>query len=427
MQTSIDWIDPLTLVTAIAETERFFVLLYSGMRSDYTGRYSYLALRPEEHITGNDFTALAAALTVQAPTLHDRWFGYLGYGLGHSLETLPPSIPSSITPPPLWMIRYRLVLVFDHDKHHITVFAKNKRELHYLPVVSNSVSPTKIPHIITLSSNMSKAAYLDRLAIIKQAINNGELYQANLTRKFFGTIKYADPIGLFKAICAISPAPYSALLRYDNSTLISSSPEQFIHLDNNEAVSRPIKGSAPRFIDSKQDAQSKAALIESEKNRAENLMIVDLMRNDLARSCIPGSVKVSSLFDCTSYATIHHLSSTVTGTKRSDLTALDLIKGCFPPGSMTGTPKIKAMELCAQLEAQERGIYSGCLGWMERNTADLSVVIRTLILQDNKYEFQVGGAIVADSVAEEEWQETLTKAKAIANVLGISQAALEAL
>jgi aminodeoxychorismate synthase component I len=404
------------------------MLLYSAMQTDFTGRYSFLGLQPDAHIRAEDFTLLEHALAQNEHSSPlNRWFGYLGYELKHALEQLPKNEASSLALPALWMTRYRLLLVFDHHSHHITVWAKEAADMAHLPCPS-APSPATPPFTSGLTSNMTKAQYLQKVETIKQAIAGGELYQANLTRKFSGTLQHTSPAELFRSLCTTSPSPYSALLHYGDSAILSSSPEQFITIgEGGIAVTRPIKGSAARFADSAKDEASKLALMQSEKNRAENLMIVDLMRNDLARNCEPGSVKVESLFDCTSYATIHHLSSTISAHKKADRSALALIQGCFPPGSMTGTPKIRAMELCSRLEQQQRGVYSGCIGWIDPDYADFSVVIRTLILQGDRFEFQVGGAIVADSDAQEEWQETLIKARGIAAILGIPISALEAL
>lgn len=183
---------------------------------------------------------------------------------------------------------------------------------------------------------------------------------------------------------------------------------------------RPIKGSAPRAADPVADAAIAAALATSEKDRAENLMIVDLMRNDLARGCEIGSVKTEALFDISTYATVHHMASTISGQRSSHVTPLELVAQCFPPGSMTGAPKIRAMQLCSQLEPRARGVYSGAIGWFGGDgSVDLSVVIRTLVIQQERFEFQVGGAIVHDSTAQGEWEETLTKARGIAKALNL--------
>jgi anthranilate/para-aminobenzoate synthase component I len=191
---------------------------------------------------------------------------------------------------------------------------------------------------------------------------------------------------------------------------------------------RPIKGTAPRHADTNEDNISKENLARSEKNRAENLMIVDLMRNDFSHSAELGTIKVSSLFDITTHATIHHMSSTIKGQKKESASTLQAIKCCFPPGSMTGAPKIAAMRLCSDLERQERGVYSGAIGWFGGDgSCELSVVIRTLIIQNNRFEFQIGGGIVADSTPEDELQEIYEKARGIMECLNLSRKEMEML
>ena len=185
---------------------------------------------------------------------------------------------------------------------------------------------------------------------------------------------------------------------------------------------RPIKGTSPRFADTTQDTKSKESLANSEKDKAENLMIVDLMRNDLSRSCESSSVKVKSLFDINSHSHVHHMSSTVTGQKTKDCSTLQAIANAFPPGSMTGAPKVRAMQYLSALEKDDRSIYSGALGWLGSDgSAELSVVIRTLILNNADFEFQVGGGIVSDSTPEAELKETIDKATGILKTLGLNQ------
>jgi para-aminobenzoate synthetase component 1 len=419
LRRTIDWIEPLSMASGIPDDEDKWVLLYSGLNHGFTGQYSILALRAGDEIIGSNFEELASQLTASRTKLDNAWFGYLGYGLKNCLENLPSDLPSKMDMPDLWMVNYRLICLFDHMEKNVQTWSSSEKDLDYLPKPQEAAALEIV--IKALSSNMTKDEYLDKVAIIKQAIGRGDLYQANLTRKFFGRISNPNPINIFAKLCQISPAPYAAFLKLGNKFILSSSPERFLQIDADGCVdTRPIKGSAPRFSDKNDDAKSKAALQNSEKDRAENLMIVDLSRNDLSRGCVPGSVRTENLFEVTSYATVHHMASTVKGDKREDVSTLDLIKGCFPPGSMTGAPKIKAMELCAELEKLKRGVYAGGIGWFGGDgSADLSVVIRTLIIDGDNFEFQVGGAIVADSVPEDEWQETLTKAKAIAMTLGI--------
>lgn len=425
--TALEWQEPLLLAYAAeARGDTHFVLLYSGQRYPHTGRYSYLALALKQEVSGSDFEVLPP-LTNTLPWFENAWFGYLGYELKHALETLPPDMPGSMDLPNLWFGNFRLILRFDHETRSMEAFAESPEALSLIP------SPLPLPpaapaRVSALASNMSKEEYFRKVESIRESILRGDIYQANLTRKFFGETS-AAPFLLFAELCRVSPAAYSAYLRIGNTQILSSSPERFLTLDTSGVVeTRPIKGSARRSPDPKEDSAARAALEKSEKDRAENLMIVDLMRNDLSRGCVPGSVSVEGLFEVTSYPTVHHMASTVHGMKRPDLCALDLIKSCFPPGSMTGAPKIRAMEICSSHERIKRGVYSGALGWFGGDgSTDFSVVIRTLILHHGRFEFQVGGAIVYDSKPEEEWQETLTKATGIAKALGITLSSLEAL
>ena len=331
-----------------------------------------------------EITTLAAARAEQS-----RLYGYFGYELRHELENYPTDAKTYIKTPPLKLMK----LKYEEITEQLT-----------LPKSS------PIPAVTKFGSNMTDAEYLQKVAHIIEKIKAGELYQANLTRKFYGEFETApDAFNIFCKLAEISPAPYSAFMRMGDIYIISASPEKFITMENGFVTSTPIKGTLT-------SARPAAELAASEKDRAENLMIVDLMRNDLARVC--KNVKVEKLFEVTSYPQYHHMSSTITG--ETDKSALDVITACFPPGSMTGAPKIAAVKLCTELEGWERGIYSGALGWVEPNSTDLSVVIRTLIIKGNKFEFQVGGGIVADSVPELEFAETISKASGIMQVLGLA-------
>jgi len=205
-------------------------------------------------------------------------------------------------------------------------------------------------------------------------------------------------------------------MRLEGRYILSSSPECFLTLLPDGSVeSRPIKGTAPK-------SEPPEQLAASPKDRAENLMITDLMRHDFSQHCVPGTVKVPELFGVTSYQTLHHMHSTVTGQRLAGVSALQMLESCFPPGSMTGAPKKAVIQWCAAQEKQARGVYSGALGWVNgQGAGDFSVVIRTLLLHDTRFEFQVGGGIVADSAPVKEWEETLTKAKGIMKALGLGE------
>jgi len=434
---TLDWINPLDVAAQIPENEEDWVLLYSGMQTKHTGNYSFLALKKQKEITGG-FKELAGRLSADKGTFENCWFGYLGYGLKNELEKLSEDSASFIKTPDLWFAKFGVIFVFDHKKQQVDLWVDSSSSPEFTRQIiagSRNKSPHNLPLVhedmeITISSNMTSAKYLEKVDYIKEAIKRGDLYQANLTRKFYGKISgNMRHFDIFKKLCEISPAPYSAFIKSGGLHIISSSPEQFLHVDKNgNATTRPIKGSGARHADTALDKTAISNLQNSEKDRAENLMIVDLSRNDLARNCDAGTIKVDELFSIETYATVHHMVSSISGKKSKNSSTLELIKGCFPPGSMTGTPKIKAMEICSRLEELKRGIYSGAIGWFGGDgTCDFSVVIRTIIMKENKFEFQVGGAIVNDSTATEEFAETMLKARGICGALGIKISRLEQL
>lgn len=397
-----------------------FVFLHSSLHSNYSGRYSIIACRPRQRVMADDFDVFSTTLSNNQETFDNSWFGYLNYELRHALEQLPRSEKAYIDTPALYMVNFKLIFVFDHETQRCTVYTDDPSLLDII-AASNDNQPAP-PHIAEISSNMNKEAYLKAVEATIDAIKQGDISQANITRKFFGTFKEnVSPLALFQSLCEASPAPYSAFLHLGGVSVLSSSPEQFLRIDaKGQALARPIKGTIGKSTDPAEDAVQKDILANSSKDKAENLMIVDLMRHDFARGSEVGSVTVEGLFNIDSYATLHHMSSTILGQKKPEISTLDFVQHCFPPGSMTGTPKIQAMKHCTEYEKWQRGIYSGTIGWFGGDgSCDLSVVIRTLILHDNRFEFQVGGAIIADSTAESEWQETLIKARGIAKVLGI--------
>lgn len=421
------WIHPLTALQQLGDCQHL-ALLYSGSMQQNTGRYSYLAWQPHYvHAMARfaDFPISDDTLEAGLP----QWFGFVGYGMRHDAEAgLAKSEKPPIPMPDAVFMQYTHLLRFDHKAQIIDQFVHPSAQPAVLKPTPNAKNTA--PKVTELFSNMTRGEYLQHVRATKDTIARGDFYQANITRKFYGSAETdIDARSLFTALCEASPAPYSALILMGSRAIISSSPEGFIAVDDSGTIrARPIKGSAPREADSAADMEILNALIASEKNHAENLMIVDLMRNDLARVCTPHSVQVSDLARAYSYSTIHHLISTIEGARKPDTGMAEIFRASFPPGSMTGAPKIAAMNWCAACEPHERGVYSGAIGWLgAQQTGEFSVVIRTIITSGSQFEFQVGGGIVADSDAEEEWRETLTKARGVAQALGIALTDLEAL
>ena len=412
------WEEPLAFASRFAGRDMAF--LYSSLREAFSGNVSFLFVDPIDEISGNTWS--------QLPPLHATgdlpvWVGHLGYGMR---EDDTRASDSPITLPDFRLIRYARLYRFDHVAQRIDAYSVSGAAMDMPEVAAFTTSAS----IRALHSNLSRAEYESIVTNTIEQIRDGNFYQANITRKFFGEFaSMPDSWQLFTQLCAASPAPYSAYIRHGEGAILSSSPECFLELTADGTITtRPIKGSARRHADEAADKKIREELLASEKNRAENLMIVDLMRNDLARVSEPRSVEVIERSALYSYRTIHHLISTIRARRSDSVSAYDAVRACFPAGSMTGAPKIAAMHWCTAQEKLERGVYSGAIGWFGvGNTCGLSVVIRTLILDANRFEFQVGGGIVADSTPEDEWRETITKARGILTALGLKENDLEAL
>lgn len=421
------WQEPLDVLTRL-ESEETLLCFYSAFKEAHTGQHSFICWGEHKSITGKTWDTLASALSNNKAWHENAWFGWLGYSLRNNIESLSHGSKSPLEHAPLHMMQFSHLLRFDHDERTVTYHFINAPSEKW--ITNQSRTAPEPCHVTTLASNMDKASYLKIVNNTIKRIQAGDFYQANITRKFFGTCS-ASPTSayMFVRLCELSPAPYSAFIKQGKDSILSSSPECFLSIDaKGRITTRPIKGSAKRNADALLDKTVQNSLLNSEKDNAENRMIVDLMRNDLSRASVHGSVKASTQPTLHSYTTIHHLIATITAQKRHEITTLDAVKMCFPPGSMTGAPKIAAMEWCTQQEQQERDIYSGAIGWFGGDgSCDLSVVIRTLKLRGSEFEFQVGGGIVADSDPVREWQETLTKARAICTLLGISLQDIEAL
>jgi para-aminobenzoate synthetase len=271
----------------------------------------------------------------------------------------------------------------------------------------------------TFVAREGRHAYLANIAACLHEIVEGETYEVCLTTQLHSDAA-VDPLAAYRALRARNPAPFAALLRLGDVAVLSSSPERFLRVDRERMVeSKPIKGTAPRAAHPLEDAYRAAALRADDKSRAENLMIVDLVRNDLGRVCTLGSVAVPSLMAVESYATVHQLVTTVRGRLRDDTSAIDCIRAAFPGGSMTGAPKLRTMEIIDRLERGPRGVYSGALGFLSVNgTADLSIVIRTLVASPGGLQIGSGGAIVAASDPDAEHDEMLLKARAVLEAVG---------
>ena len=274
------------------------------------------------------------------------------------------------------------------------------------------------PESLELRSSFTHRGYLDAVQRVREYIFAGDIFQANLSQRFEAPFA-ESPWAYYRRLRARNAAPFAVYMEAPEAVVVSASPERFLRVDANGHVeTRPIKGTRPRGVGPEHDAALAQALAESAKDRAENLMIVDLMRNDLSRVCAPRSVRVSELFSLERYPTVHHLVSTVVGDLESGHDALDPLRAAFPGGSITGAPKLRAMEVIAELEPSRRGVYCGSIGyWSLSGDLDMNIAIRTALAQDDRIFFSAGGGIVADSDPESEYRETLDKARALIDAL----------
>lgn len=343
--------------------------------------------------------------------------GYFSYDLCRTLEKLPNIAADDCEIPLMQIGFYDTFIVVDHhikSAWFVTDTGKSFSEI-FFNVIAREVNPFKL--ITPFKSNFTKETYATAFKKIKNYIFEGDCYQVNLSQRFSASFT-GTLFPVYQQLRKINPAPYAAYLNLPQTTVMSFSPEQFIHCEANQVSTSPIKGTRPRDLDPIKDAANKTALQHSEKDHAENLMIVDLLRNDLGRVCEYGSINVKKLFSLESFANVHHLISTIEGRLRPSYSSIDLLQACFPGGSITGAPKIRAMEIIEELEPNRRNIYCGNIGFINYDgDMNLNIAIRTLYTYKNKIYCTAGGAIVADSEVDTEYQECLDKVKVLLTAL----------
>ncbi len=345
--------------------------------------------------------------------------GQWGYDLGRRIEKLPSQAKNELSFPDMAIGIYDWALIVDHHKKKVTLLSHSdvNARLNWLMSHKNS-SETTFTLTSDWQSNMSVEQYNEKIRRIHNYLLEGDCYQVNLSQRFCADYQGNEWLA-FTKLNEKNRAPFSAFIRLPENSMISVSPERFLFLENNQIQTRPIKGTLPRLNDAEKDALQAEKLATSKKDRAENLMIVDLLRNDIGRVATPGSVKVPELFIVEQFPAVHHLVSTITATLPNEQHATDLLRACFPGGSITGAPKIRAMEIIEELEPHRRHGYCGSIGYISFcGTMDSNITIRTLLTEKGKIYCWAGGGIVADSIAEKEYQETFDKLNCILPPLG---------
>jgi para-aminobenzoate synthetase component 1 len=454
--------------------------LDSGMDPQRLGRYSFLGSEPflvtssrgseitlirgREHKVqhGNPFDALGKLLEVYkldhcpapVPFLGGA-VGYFSYDLCHFIERLPSTAIDDLKLPESYFAFYDTIVAFDHLEGKAYLVATGFPEMEegqrlrrarmrleemkdwLYPSHSVIANETKqscggdcfvaaAPRNdrqgkeITLKSNFTPEEYMKAVNRVREYIAAGDVFQVNLSQRFEADLKI-PPYELYKRLRAVNPAPFAGYLNFPGVAIVSASPERFLKVQGDLVETRPIKGTRPRGRDPVEDERLARELTHSTKDRAENMMIVDLERNDLGRVCHYGTVKVTELAIPETFPTVFHLTSTVVGRLRRGKSNIDLLKATFPGGSITGAPKVRAMEIIDELEPTKRSVYTGSIGYLGFNEdMDINIVIRTFLIKEGKAYFQVGGGIIYDSDSEAEYMETLDKARALIQALQLA-------
>jgi len=457
MHQELPWQDPLDVFCRVSHLPNI-VFFDSARTHDDIGRYSFIAVDPfrtiygkngvfhcdDKKYEGNPFDLLNQVLlefqSVDHPNLPPFQGGVAGlfsYELNQSLEKLPRAARDDMQFPDLAVGLYDVVIAFEHlqkklwivsngfpEKNVISRERRAKKRLMWLESLLQQEYLSKPIATITsnqsfLQQHFSRESYENAVRYVKEKILDGDIFQANISRRFSAPLPDGlSKIDLYRRLRQLNPASFAAYFQLGDTTIASASPERFISMRDHHIETRPIKGTRPRGVTPEEDKMLIDELKNSAKDQAENIMIVDLMRNDLSRVAENYSVNVPALCQLESYATVHHLVSIVTATCRDNLTTMDVLRATFPGGSVTGAPKIRAMEIIAEVEPVCRGPYCGSLGYLGFNGAmDTSILIRTFAIKNNIVTFQAGGAVVADSDPRAEFDETTAKASALYKTL----------
>lgn len=340
-------------------------------------------------------------------------FGHLAYDLKNELENLQSVHPDNIQFPDLYFFEPEVLIKFDDQQMEIEAADPDLVWRQINETVQEVVEPASA---VQINQRFTREEYVDTVKRLKNHILRGDCYEINFCQEFYVQMKL-EPVQVYNKLASLSPNPFSAFYRINDQWLICASPERFLRRKGNELISQPIKGTSRRVLhDLELDLLSREALLNSEKDRSENVMVVDLVRNDLSRVCEEASVTVDELFGVYSFPQVHQMISTVSGVVKEDLGFADIIRASFPMGSMTGAPKKKVMELIEQYERTRRGIFSGAVGYIDPNgDFDLNVVIRSIMYNaaTNDVSIQAGSGITFYSEPEQEWEECLMKVEAM--------------
>jgi len=444
--------DPIRVLERLRHLPLSLALLSQGPVGPRS-RFSYVMADPVESViwrhgdaVGDPLVKLAGARSSEParigelPPFRGGWAGLVGYGYGRTLEELPTPAFDEFKPPDIIMGNYRCLAAFDRlsgkcwlvashetpgdsaealDRFAACIEGAPARRPPAFPIKGTDPSILeKVPGKDGILSHFSRERYEKAVARAIEYVRAGDCFQVNLAQRLCRR-DAGDPLELLKSMAKVNPAPFAAWLDWGEGQLVSASPERFLRVENGMVETRPIKGTRPRSEDPTADAAVARELLSNPKDRAENIMIVDLLRNDIGKACAYGSVKVPRLCELESYPTVHHMVSQVTGRLADGRNAINLLRGCFPGGSVTGAPKVRSMEIINELEETARGPYCGTMFWAgDDGGFDSSILIRTVTRSGGWLTFPVGGGIVADSSPSNEYDETMHKAAGILRGIG---------
>ena len=409
------------LLDWVAENNTVFTYLNSNQHIDSNSSFDVLCAFGVNNFIEADFNGAFDKLGAFKSQTKDWLFGYLGYDLKNDLENLESNNYDGVGFKDLFFFQPKKIVSIVEDKvcfNYLETYSKDIEK--DFESILNFSSPTIHKSSLQIQNKISKEKYLNKIEQVKTHIFRGDIYEMNFCQEFYVKDAEIHPLSIYKSLNSISNAPFSSFIRVNDKYVISSSPERYLKKKGSTIISQPIKGTAKRDKDSKKDFQLKETLRNCEKERSENIMIVDLVRNDLSLTAKKGSVNVEELCEIYSFEQVHQMISTVKSEILDNVDSIDVLKTTFPMGSMTGAPKISAMKIIEELESTKRGVYSGAIGYFTPNDDfDFNVVIRSILYNSKrKYlSFSVGSAITSKSSAESEYNECFVKANALIKVL----------
>lgn len=445
-----DQYPPIDRIFALLHEREDAVFLDSSM-TNQLGKFSIIGLNPYLKLTKGEVFTINGIVSEES---YEAWvknylksnreenhtglpltsgaIGYFSYDYGRKKERVVSRHPREVDIPDSILVFYDSFIIENHPEHRLYLVANSHKQdaaaamdemkellerVEKNPSTAAFSAESASSALPAFAANFTKQDYMDAVQHMIQYIIEGDIYIANMTQQ----LRIASPVKpfeMFQRLRINNPSPFGGYFNYGDFQVVSASPERFLQMQKGQIQTRPIKGTRKRGSTPEEDAALKAELEQSGKDKSELLMIVDLERNDLNRVCIPGSVKVTELFSVETYATVFHLISNVVGTLRPELTVMDLLEAAFPGGSITGAPKLRAMELIDELERDRRNLYTGSMGYLSLDgDCDFNIVIRTALYQNGLYHLGVGGGITYESDLEFEYEETLQKAQALLRAL----------